>query len=80
MNDNHFIADNLDNDLKIFESNKDDSLDYLRVINYKMNYEYNKMSILFLNECDDYNVVKRKYLYTFSLCTRLLVIWVFHNY
>ena len=65
MNDNHFIADNLDNDLKIFESNKDDSLNYLKVINYKMNYEYNKMSMLFLNECDDYNVVIRKYLYTF---------------
>lgn len=65
MEDNQFIADNLDGDLKIFESNKDDGLDYIRVMNYNLAHEYHKMNMLFLNESDDVNVVKRKYLYSF---------------
>ena len=65
MNDNQFIADNLDTDLKIFESNKDESLSYIKIMNYNLAREYRRMNILFLNECDDLRVVKRKYLYSF---------------
>lgn len=65
MNDNQFVADNLDTDLKIFESNKDESLSYIKIMNYKLAREYRRMNMLFLNECDDLSVVKRKYLYSF---------------
>ena len=65
MNDNQFVSDNLDTDLKIFESNKDESLSYIKIMNYNLALEYRRMNILFLNECDDLRVVKRKYLYSF---------------
>ena len=32
MNDNQFVSDNLDTDLKIFESNKEESLNYIKII------------------------------------------------
>ena len=65
MNDNQFVSDNLDTDLKIFESNKDESLSYIKIMNYNLALEYRRMNMLFLNECDDLRVVKRKYLYSF---------------
>jgi len=65
MNDNQFVADNLDTDLKIFESNKDESLSYIKIMNYNLAREYRRMNMLFLSECDDLRVVKRKYLYSF---------------
>ena len=65
MNDNQFVSDNLDTDLKIFESNKDESLGYIKIMNYNLAREYRRMNMLFLNECDDLRVVKRKYLYSF---------------
>ena len=65
ISDNRFVAENLDTDLKIFESNKDESLDYIRVMNYNLSQEYHKMNMLFLSECDDIRVVKKKYLYSF---------------
>lgn len=65
MNDNQFVSDNLDTDLKIFESNKDESLSYIKIMNYNLSREYRRMNMLFLNECDDLRVVKRKYLYSF---------------
>ena len=65
MNDNQFVSDNLDTDLKIFESNKDESLNYIKIMNYNLAREYRRMNMLFLNECDDLRVVKRKYLYSF---------------
>ena len=65
MNDNQFISDNLDTDLKIFESNKEESLNYIKIMNYNLAREYRRMNMLFLNECDDLRVVKRKYLYSF---------------
>lgn len=65
MNDNQFVSDNLDTDLKIFESNKDESLSYIKIMNYNLAREYRRMNMLFLNECDDLRVVKRKYLYSF---------------
>lgn len=65
MNNNHFIEDNLDNDLMIFKSNKDDSLDYIKFLNYNMALEYHRFNIYFLSECDDLEVVKRKYFYSF---------------
>lgn len=65
MNDNQFVSDNLDPDLKIFESNKDESLGYIKIMNYNLAREYRRMNMLFLNECDDLRVVKRKYLYSF---------------
>ena len=65
MNDNQFVSDNLDTDLKIFESNKEESLNYIKIMNYNLAREYRRMNMLFLNECDDLRVVKRKYLYSF---------------
>lgn len=65
MNNNQFVSDNLDPDLKIFESNKDESLGYIKIMNYNLAREYRRMNMLFLNECDDLRVVKRKYLYSF---------------
>ena len=65
MDDNQFVSDNLDTDLKIFESNKDESLSYIKIMNYNLALEYRRMNMLFLNECDDLRVVKRKYLYSF---------------
>ncbi len=65
MNDNQFVSDNLDTDLKIFESNKDESISYIKIMNYNLAREYRRMNMLFLNECDDLRVVKRKYLYSF---------------
>lgn len=65
MNNNRFIAESLDDDLKIFESNKDESLNYIKIMNYNLAYEYHKMNMLFLSECDDLRVVKRKYTYSF---------------
>lgn len=65
MHNNQFIADNLDDDLKIFESNKDESLNYIKTMNYNLSYEYHKMNMLFLSESDDLSIIRRKYTYSF---------------
>ena len=66
MNNNQYVADNLDTDLKIFESNKEESLNYIKNMNYNLAYEYHKMNMLFISENDDLRVTKRKYLYSFG--------------